>query len=144
MFATKKLFQDAVLLENGVKEILRDLPDQESHGDWSKGYLVIRYTEPQGGENFRNVWYITNSKTGETSYQTANTLDNTKNEDSKKVAVLTNYLKNNFFAFYLNQFFIEQNWVEATVYIPSGESLEKKTVFVYKLQNQPITHKFIV
>jgi len=116
----------------------------ETQGDYQKGHFTTIIMEPQGGRNFRPIWFIRNTVTDETGYQTANTLDPTKNLTKIKQAVLTNYLETNFEAYFIERLDFVNNWAEATVYEVATNDLSMSKVLVYKKGTNPVTHKKIV
>lgn len=143
---TKQEFIDSVLAEPNVVEIVAD-SDQvaETAGNWEKGNFKVVIVEPQGSKNIRNVWYIRNTETDETEYQTANTVAPEKNVYEAKLKALKDYLASNFEAYFIGDLVdLNNNWTEAIVYEVSGQDLIKSTVLVFKKGTNPIAHRKIV
>lgn len=134
---TKQQFVDAVLAEVDVQELLPNTEViAETKGDYEKGYFEVLLTEPQGGKNFRTVWFIRNTQTDETDWQTANTIAPEKNNVEQKIKVLSNYVHSNFLGGKILHVDTENNYAEAIVFEASGE----KRIWIYKPQDTPLTH----
>jgi hypothetical protein len=135
---TKQEFIDSVLAETDVIEVLPNTEKIiETKGDYEKGMFEVLLTEPQGGQNFRQVWFIRNTQTDETGYQTANTVDPKKNNYEAKLVILEQYIADNFIGGFVTRHNLDNNYAEAEVY---ENGIGRKTILVYKPQGQPITH----
>lgn len=144
----KQEFINSVLAEPNVLELLPGTDqvieirgaDAQGNGGYEKGYFEVLLNEPQGGKNFRQVWYIRNRTNDETSYQTANTIDLKKNTFEAKLDVLQKYLAANFLASHV-LIFTGEDWAEVEVYANTNPTITKKKVFVFKQNTNSITHR---
>lgn len=142
--ATKQEFIAEVLAEPNVIELLPNTDQvDETVGDYEKGRFYVLLNEEQGGKNFRAVWYIRNTQTDETTYQTANTINLKKNNIDAKLDALEKYCNANFLAHRVVEF-TGANWAEVEVYEMTDPTITKKKVVVYKTGNNPITHKELI
>ena len=107
-------------------------------------HMRIAYINTPDGTNLMQVWYIVDSATGNTTWQTGDTIEPEKNTVNVKFNALKAYLKATFAAHFVGRTDLDNNWAEADVYTVSGADLAKSTVLVYKIGNNPITHKKIV
>jgi hypothetical protein len=141
---TKQQFINSVLAEPGVVEMI---PNSEqiidTYGNYQKGYFVLVFNEPQGGKNFRQVWFIRNTVTDETDWQTANTVNQDKNTIDAKRKLLEDYLEATFFAYNI-LVFNGDNWAEVEVYSDTNPTITKKKIVVFKIGNNPVTHRDLV
>ncbi len=141
---TKQEFINSVLAEANVLELLPDTDKVvETKGNYEKGVFEVLLNEPQGGKNFRQVWYIRNTRTDETGYQTANTIDVTKNVVDNRLNILEKYLATTFLAYRVT-IFTGEKWAEAEVYTDTTPTVTKKKVFVFKQGTKPVAHKELI
>jgi len=87
---------------------------------------------------------MVDNTTGEATWQNADMLQPEENMEAKKMSALTNYLASNFVAYFVNRADLTNNWAEADVYEISGSQLVQNTIMVYKIGNNPITHKTVI
>ena len=140
---TKQQFINSVLAEPNVIGLLPNTDKvMETFGDYEKGQFQVLITEPQGGQNFRQVWYIRNTLTDETGYQTLNTINVVKNTYDAVNDRLVKYLKANFTAHFIVQSDLENSWAVADTYTVGVNAVYTK-VLVYKSAGSPFTHKVI-
>lgn len=139
----KQEFINSVLAEPSVISLLPGTEViHETYGDYEKGSFRVLIVEPQGGQNFRDVWFIRNTKTDETGYQTLNTIDTKKNTYDARHDKLEKYLGANFHAYFIIRANLEEFWAEADVFKLNADGLgvTKQTVLVFKKGANPIKH----
>ena len=140
---TKQDFINSVLAEANVLGLLHNTDKiVEAKGDYEKGMFEVLLNEPQGGMNFRQVWYIRNTVTDETGYQTANTINVKKNTTEQRLDKLEKYLSQQFLAYRVTVF-TGENWAEAEVYEDTTPTVTKRKVFVSK-EGTTVTHQELV
>ena len=143
-YNSKAEFITAVLAEDTVIEQVGTDTTVETKGDYKKGYLEFIVIEPTGGKNIRQVWYLENTNTGVTSYQTANTINPSKNNFEKKLQALTDYLDSNFDAYFLVRDNLDKNWAEVDVLKLTDGKLVSSKVLVFKKGTSAVNHLEIV
>lgn len=115
----------------------------ETIGDIEKWNGKALVTTPDG-VNIVEVWFIVDSVSGDANWQTIDTLSMEENQIQKKEIALSNYLKNNFAAFFILRVDLDNLWAEAEVFTKTGTDLVASKVLVFKKGNDPITHLTIV
>lgn len=102
------------------------------------------YTSTPDGNHIDEVSFFVDALTGDTVWAGSNQIAPDENSIAKKYNALKTYLNANFAAYFIGRTDLENNWVEADVFIVSGADLSKSTVLVFKNGNNPIAHKKIV
>jgi len=115
----------------------------ESIGGVNKIFRSALVSTSEGFTNIFQVWYIEDTATGETTFQNVDTLTPTENAAAKKQAALEAYLTSTFSAFRILWSDTDRNWAEAEAFAVSGQDLVRSKVLVFKIGNNPITHRVI-
>jgi hypothetical protein len=113
----------------------------ETVGGVEKWRGVALITTPDG-TNLYDVWFIVSD--GVATWQNLDTMEPEKNSTQTKLDALSDYLKANFNGFFVLRSDLVNNWAEAEVFSVSGADLTRSTVLVFKVGNNPVTHRKII
>lgn len=84
-----------------------------------------------------NVWFFVDPVADVATWQNGDSMQPEENTDAKKLAVLEQYITDNFIGGFVTQAKLENNYAEAEVY---ETGIGKKTILIYKPTTGAITH----
>lgn len=138
---TKTEFYAAIEAKPNFVKWVSDEVTAEATGDVKKNFRQALITTPDG-RNVIPVFSIEDIVTGEVTFQNIDTLTPEENTVVKKELALLNYLKANFFAYFMIRTDLDNSWAEVEVFT-DGTQLTRSRILVYKKAGNPITHKTI-